>query len=65
MPDDLIEVINKKVYDAEIMERRKNRKEKKRIAKQYNYYEQLLEKHIVNIIIFQILNFVYVEKYHK
>ena len=44
LPDDLIEVINKKLIESQNKERRKLRKEKKRIAKQYKYCEKLLEK---------------------
>ena len=44
LPDDLIEVINKKLIESQNKERRKLRKEKKRIAKQYKICEKLLEK---------------------
>ena len=44
LPDDLIEVINKKLIESQNKERRKIRKEKKRTAKQYKYCEKLLEK---------------------
>jgi len=51
LPDDLIEVINKKLIETQTNERRKERKkrkkiqkEKKRIAKQYKICEKLLEK---------------------
>ena len=51
LPDDLIEVINKKLIETKTNERRKERKkrkkiqkEKKRIAKQYKICEKLLEK---------------------
>ena len=51
LPDDLIEIINKKLIETQTNERRKERKkrkkiqkEKKRIAKQYKICEKLLEK---------------------
>ena len=51
LPDDLIEIINKKVIETQTNERRKERKkrkkiqkEKKRIAKHYKICEKLLEK---------------------
>ena len=51
LPDDLIEVINKKLIETQTNERRKERKkrkkiqkEKKRIAKHYKICEKLLEK---------------------
>ena len=51
LPEDLIEVINKKLIETQTNERRKERKkrkkiqkEKKRIAKQYKICEKLLEK---------------------
>ena len=44
LPDDLIEVINKKLIESQNKESRKIRKEKKRKAKQYKYCEKLLEK---------------------
>jgi hypothetical protein len=44
LPDDLIETINKKLIEAQIKERRKIRKEKKRLAKQHKICEKLLEK---------------------
>jgi hypothetical protein len=51
LPDDLIEKINKHLIEAEINERRKAKKirkkiqkEKKRIAKHYKICEKLLEK---------------------
>ncbi len=44
LPDDITEVINEKVHDAEIIERRKIRKEKKRIANQYKCCKKPLEK---------------------
>ena len=51
LPDDLIEVINKHLIEADIDERRKARKrrkkiqkEKKRMAKHYKICEKLLEK---------------------
>jgi hypothetical protein len=51
LPDDLIEVITKKLIETQTNERRKERKkrkkiqkEKKRIAKQYKICEKLLEK---------------------
>jgi hypothetical protein len=51
LPDDLIEKINKSLIEADINERRKARKrrkkiqrEKKRIAKHYKICEKLLEK---------------------
>ena len=51
LPDDLIEVINKKLIETQNNEsrnerkkRKKIQKEKKRIAKQYKYCEKLLEK---------------------
>ncbi len=51
LPDDLIEIINKKLIESQNNERRKERKkrkkmqkEKKRIAKQYKICEKLLEK---------------------
>ena len=58
LPDDLIEIINKKLIELQNKERRKIRKETKRAAKQYKFCEKLLKKLIVNIIIFQIMNFV-------
>ena len=51
LPDDLIEIINKKLIETQTNERRKERKkrkkiqkEKKRIAKHYKICEKLLEK---------------------
>ena len=51
LPDDLIEIINKKLIESQTNERRKERKkrkkiqkEKKRITKQYKICEKLLEK---------------------
>ena len=51
LPDDLIEIINKKLIETQTNERRKERKkrkkiqkEKKRITKQYKICEKLLEK---------------------
>ncbi len=44
LPVDVIQIINKKVYHAEIIEKRKIRKEKKRIVKQYKRCEKSLEK---------------------
>ena len=44
LPEDLIEVINKKLIESQNKESRKIRKEKKRTAKQYKYCEKLLEK---------------------
>jgi hypothetical protein len=44
LPDDLIEIINKKLIEAQNKERRKIRKETKRAAKQYKFCEKLLKK---------------------
>ena len=44
LPDDLIEIINKKTNKLQNKERRKIRKEKKRTAKQYKFCKKLLEK---------------------
>ena len=52
LPDDLIEIINKKLIELQNKERRKIRKETKRTTKQYKFCEKLLKKLIVNIIIF-------------
>ena len=44
LPDDLIEIINKKLIVLQNKERRKIRKEKKRTAKQINFCQKLLKK---------------------
>jgi DNA recombination-dependent growth factor C len=44
LPDDLIEIINKKLIELQNKERRKIRKETKRTAKQYKFCEKLLKK---------------------
>ncbi len=51
LPDDIIEVINKNLIEAQNNERRKEKerlkrikREEKRIAKQYKYCEKLLEQ---------------------
>ena len=44
LPDDLIEIINKKLIELQNKERRKIRKETKRAAKQYKFCEKLLKK---------------------
>jgi hypothetical protein len=52
LPDDIIEVINKKLIEAQNNERKKEKKrrkkikkERKRIAKQYNHCEKTIRKH--------------------
>ena len=44
LPDDLIEIINKKLIEAQNKEKRKIRKETKRAAKQYKFCQKLLKK---------------------
>ena len=44
LPDDLIEIINKKLIESQNKEKRKIRKETKRTAKQYKFCEKLLKK---------------------
>ena len=44
LPDELIEIINKKLIESQNKESRKIRKEKKRLAKQHKICEKLLEK---------------------
>ena len=44
LPDDLIEVINKKLIEAQNKDKRKIRKETKRAAKQHKFCEKLLKK---------------------
>ena len=44
LPDDLIEIINKKLIELQNKERRKIRKETKRTAKQYKFCEKLFKK---------------------
>ena len=44
LPDDLIEIINKKLIELQNKERRKIRKETKRAAKQFKFCEKLLKK---------------------
>jgi hypothetical protein len=52
LPNDLIEIIDKKFIEIQNEEIRKIRKETKRTGKQYKFCEKLLKKLIVNIIIF-------------
>ena len=44
LPDDLIEVINKKLIESQNKDKRKIRKETKRAAKQHKFCEKLLKK---------------------
>ena len=44
LPDDLIEIINKKLIEAQNKDKRKIRKETKRAAKQHKFCEKLLKK---------------------
>jgi hypothetical protein len=44
LPDDLIEIINKKLIESQNKDKRKIRKETKRAAKQYKFCEKLLNK---------------------
>ena len=44
LPDDLIEIINKKLIESQNKEKRKIRKETKRAAKQYKFCQKLLKK---------------------
>ena len=44
LPDDLIEVINKKLIELQNKDKRKIRKETKRAAKQHKFCEKLLKK---------------------
>ncbi len=44
LPDDLIEIINKKLIELQNKERRKIRKETKRTAKLYKFCEKLFKK---------------------
>ena len=44
LPDDLIEIINKKLIEAQNKDKRKIRKETKRTAKQHKFCEKLLKK---------------------
>ena len=44
LPDDLIEIINKKLIEAQNKEKRKISKETKKAAKQYKFCKNLLRK---------------------
>ena len=44
LPDDLIEIINKKLIESQNKDKRKIRKETKRAAKQHKFCEKLLRK---------------------
>ena len=44
LPDDLIEIINKKLIESQNKDKRKIRKEAKRAAKQHKFCEKLLKK---------------------